>query len=106
MLAEKGGYKHFMLKEIYEQPRAIADTLAGRLMVDEGTIFLEDLGLETPALEAVEKLFIVGCGTSWHAALVGKFLIEKLCRIPVEVDIASEFRYRNPIVSDAHPDSC
>jgi glutamine---fructose-6-phosphate transaminase (isomerizing) len=98
LMAEKGGYKHFMLKEIYEQPRAIADTLAGRLMEDEGAIYLEDLGLDDGTLRSLEKLFIVACGTSWHAALVGKFLIEKFCRVPVEVDIASEFRYRDPIV--------
>ncbi len=100
LMAEKGGYKHFMLKEIYEQPRAIADTLAGRLREDEGDIYLEGLKLDVRQLAGFEKIFIVACGTSWHAALVGKFYIEKLCRIPVEVDIASEFRYRDPIVSD------
>ncbi|GAB6083912.1 glutamine--fructose-6-phosphate transaminase (isomerizing) [Desulfuromonas carbonis] len=100
LMAEKGGYRHFMLKEIYEQPRAIADTLAGRLMEDEGVVYLEDLKLDDGELGSMEKLFIVACGTSWHAALVGKFLIEKLCRVPVEVDIASEFRYRNPIVGE------
>jgi len=100
LMAEKGGYRHFMLKEIYEQPRAIADTLAGRLMEGEGTIYLEDLKLNDAELKSLDKLFLVACGTSWHAALVGKFLIEKLCRVPVEVDIASEFRYRNPIVSE------
>jgi glucosamine--fructose-6-phosphate aminotransferase (isomerizing) len=98
LMAEKGGYRHFMLKEIYEQPRAIADTLAGRLMESEGTICLEDLRLDDAQLAAMDKVFIIACGTSWHAALVGKFMIEKLCRVPVEVDIASEFRYRDPIV--------
>ncbi len=98
LMAEKGGYKHFMLKEIYEQPRAIADTLAGRLVEDEGDIYLEDLNLNDQQLQSLEKIFIVACGTSWHAGLVGKFMIEKHCRIPVEVDIASEFRYRDPIV--------
>ncbi len=99
MMAEKGGYRHFMLKEIYEQPRAIADTIAGRVDEDESAIFLKDLHLDAAELAAFEKIFIVACGTSWHAGLVGKFMLEKLCRIPVEVDIASEFRYRDPIVS-------
>lgn len=100
MMAEKGGYKHFMLKEIYEQPRAITDTIAGRVDKDESAIFLKDLQLDTDDLKGFDKIFIVACGTSWHAALVGKFMLEKFCRIPVEVDIASEFRYRDPIVSD------
>lgn len=97
-MAEKGGYKHFMLKEIHEQPRAIADTLAGRLREEEGDVYLEDLKLSDADLRGLEKIFIVACGTSWHAGLVGKFMIEKHCRVPVEVDIASEFRYRDPIV--------
>jgi len=100
LMAEKGGYRHFMLKEIHEQPRALADTLAGRIREDEGTVYLEDLKLSAERLAAFDKIFIVACGTSWHAGLVGKFLLEKLCRIPVEVDIASEFRYRDPIVGD------
>ncbi|MFA5516952.1 MAG: glutamine--fructose-6-phosphate transaminase (isomerizing) [Desulfuromonadales bacterium] len=100
LMAEKGGYRHFMLKEIYEQPRAIADTLAGRIMEDEGNIHLEGLNLDDEQLRQVKKIFIVACGTSWHAALVGKFLMEKIVRVPVEVDIASEFRYRDPIVTD------
>ena len=100
VMAEKGGYKHFMLKEIYEQPRAVADTLAGRLS-DQHTDVALDLGIDDATLAAVEKLNIVACGTSSHAALVGKFLIEKLARLPVEVDIASEFRYRDPIVTPA-----
>jgi len=98
LMAEKGGYKHFMLKEIHEQPRAIADTLAGRLREEEGDVYLEDLRLSDADLRGLEKIFIVACGTSWHAGLVGKFMIEKHCRVPVEVDIASEFRYRDPIV--------
>jgi len=98
LMAEKGGYKHFMLKEIYEQPRAIADTLAGRLLEEEGDVYLEDFNLDAADLQGLEKIFIVACGTSWHAGLVGKFMIEKLCRVPVEVDIASEFRYRDPII--------
>ncbi len=100
LMAEKGGYKHFMLKEIYEQPRAIADTLAGRILEEEGDIYLEDLRLSDAELQQIEKIYVVACGTSWHAGLVGKFLIEKLARIPVEVDIASEFRYRDPLVHD------
>ncbi|PLX85607.1 MAG: glutamine--fructose-6-phosphate transaminase (isomerizing) [Desulfuromonas sp.] len=98
LMAEKGGYRHFMLKEIYEQPRAIADTLAGRLSEEQGDVYLEGLNLSDADLKGLSKIFIVACGTSWHAALVGKFLIEKLARVPVEVDIASEFRYRDPIV--------
>lgn len=98
LMAEKGGYKHFMLKEIHEQPRAIADTLAGRLREEEGDVYLEDLKLSDADLSGLENIFIIACGTSWHAGLVGKFMIEKHCRIPVEVDIASEFRYRDPII--------
>jgi glutamine---fructose-6-phosphate transaminase (isomerizing) len=98
LMAEKGGYKHFMLKEIFEQPRAIRDTIAGRLLEDEGNAFLEDLRLTPEDLSGIDRIFIIACGTSWHAGLVGKFLIEEHCRIPVEVDIASEFRYRNPVV--------
>ncbi len=98
LMAEKGGYKHFMLKEIYEQPRALADTIAGRLRGDEGDIYLEDLNIADERLAELEKVFIIACGTSWHAGLVGKFYLEKLARIPVEIDIASEFRYRDPIV--------
>lgn len=100
LMAEKGGYKHFMLKEIYEQPRALADTIAGRLRNDEGDVYLEGMGLDDEDFNGLEKIFIIACGTSWHAALVGKFHIEKLCRIPVEVDIASEFRYRDPIITN------
>ncbi len=100
LMAEKGGYKHFMLKEIFEQPRAISDTLAGRLLEEEGDVCLNALGISEDELRAVERICIVACGTSWHAALVGKFLIEDFCRIPVEVDIASEFRYRKPILNE------
>ena len=100
LMAEKGGYRHFMLKEIFEQPRAVRDTIAGRLMEESGDVYLEDLRLTDEELAAVERITIIACGTSWHAALVGKFLIEEHCRIPVEVDIASEFRYRNPVVTD------
>ena len=100
VMAEKDGYRHFMLKEIYEQPRAIADTIAGRIREDHGEVFLEGLNLDDAVLNGLERIYIVACGTSWHAALVGKFLIEKHARIPVEVDIASEFRYRDPLVND------
>jgi len=99
LMAEKGGYRHFMLKEIFEQPRAVRDTIAGRLMEESGDVYLEDLKLADGELAAVERITIIACGTSWHAALVGKFLIEEHCRIPVEVDIASEFRYRNPVIT-------
>jgi glucosamine--fructose-6-phosphate aminotransferase (isomerizing) len=96
--AEKGGFKHFMLKEIFEQPRAIADTIRGRVSLDEGRISLEDLGLSAELLKEIRRVCIVACGTSYHAALVGKFMIEALTRIPTEVDLGSEFRYRDPIV--------
>jgi glutamine---fructose-6-phosphate transaminase (isomerizing) len=98
LMAEKGGYKHFMLKEIYEQPRAVQDTITGRLLGEEGDVRLEEMKLSTAELKGVNRVCIVACGTSWHSALVGKFLIEEHCRIPVEVDIASEFRYRKPVV--------
>jgi len=100
MMAEKGGYKHFMLKEIYEQPRAIQDTISGRLREAEGDVFLEDLKISDEELNRIERICVIACGTSWHSGLVGKFYIEEHCRIPVEVDIASEFRYRNPVVND------
>ncbi len=100
VMAEKDGYRHFMLKEIYEQPRAIADTIAGRIRGDHGEVFLEDLNLDDTVINGLERIYIIACGTSWHAALVGKFLLEKHARIPVEVDIASEFRYRDPLVND------
>ncbi len=100
LMAEKGGYKHFMLKEIFEQPRAVRDTIAGRLVEEDGSVYLGDLKLSDADLASVDRIYIVACGTSWHAALVGKFLIEEHCRVPVEVDIASEFRYRNPVVNE------
>ncbi|HTB23346.1 MAG TPA: glutamine--fructose-6-phosphate transaminase (isomerizing) [bacterium] len=100
MQAEKAGYKHFMLKEIYEQPRVIEDTLRGRISKTEGDVHLdlEEAGLDAAKVRSLDKVVLVACGTSWHAALVGKFLIEDLARIGVEVDIASEFRYRDPLV--------
>jgi glutamine---fructose-6-phosphate transaminase (isomerizing) len=97
--AEKGGHKHFMLKEIYEQPSAARDTILGRVSLDRGRIFLEDLHIGEETFRAVQKVTIVACGTSWHAGLVGKYLIEALAQVPVEVDYGSEYRYRNPIVS-------
>jgi glucosamine--fructose-6-phosphate aminotransferase (isomerizing) len=97
-MAEKGGYKHFMLKEIYEQPRAIGDTLKGRLYIEEASVNLDEFGIGVDDLKKVEKIFIVACGTSYHAALIGKYMMEELARVPTEVDIASEFRYRRPLV--------
>jgi glucosamine--fructose-6-phosphate aminotransferase (isomerizing) len=99
VMAEKGGYRHFMLKEIYEQPRAIMDTIRGRISQDSGAIHLEELGVAYDKLRVAKKVFIVACGTSWHASLVGKYMFEELAIIPTEVDIASEFRYRHPLVS-------
>ncbi|MGE3402173.1 MAG: glutamine--fructose-6-phosphate transaminase (isomerizing) [Vicinamibacterales bacterium] len=97
--AEKGGHKHFMLKEIFEQPAAARDTILGRVSLDRGQIFLEDLNIPEEAFRALQKVTIVACGTSWHAGLVGKYLIEALAQVPVEVDYGSEYRYRNPIVA-------
>ncbi len=94
--AENAGFKHFMLKEIHEQARAVTDTLRGRLSVEHNDAFLD--GLELNPSEEFKKITIIACGTSWHAGLVGKFLIEQLARIPVEVDLASEYRYRDPII--------
>jgi glucosamine--fructose-6-phosphate aminotransferase (isomerizing) len=97
-MAEKGGYKHFMLKEIFEQPRAIADTIRGRFSLDKGAVNLEEFSLKESQLKKLNKIFLVACGTSWHAALVGKYMIEDMVRVPCEVDIASEFRYRKPVI--------
>ena len=97
--AEKGGHEHFMLKEIYEQPTAARDTILGRVSLDTGKIFLADLNITYADIKAAEKVTIVACGTSWHAGLVGKYLIEALAQVPVEVDYGSEYRYRNPIVA-------
>ncbi len=100
ILAEKGGYKHFMHKEIHEQPQALADTLRGRYFEDGGKIALDDIDLDDAFLNGLERCFIVACGTSWHAGLVGQFLLEELAGIPTSVDYGSEFRYRNPIIGD------
>ena len=95
--AEKGGYKHFMLKEIFEQPRAIRDTTLGRISLDTGKVFLSEMKISDDDFRLATKINIAACGTSWHAATVGKFMIERLARVPVEVDYASEYRYRDPI---------
>ena len=100
VMAEKAGYKHFMRKEIFEQPWALQETVLGRVYEEHGRIFLGELELDDQALQSVEKVVILACGTSWHAALVGKFLIEQLARIQVEVDYGSEYRYRDPIGND------
>lgn len=97
---EKGGYKHFMLKEIFEQPRSIRDSMRGRLKLQEGIVSLGGIVDYEQKLMTAERIIIVACGTSWHAALVGEYLIEELARIPVEVEYASEFRYRNPILCE------
>jgi glucosamine--fructose-6-phosphate aminotransferase (isomerizing) len=98
IMAEKGGFKHFMQKEIFEQPRAVRDTLLGRISLDTGKVFLDEMDITEAEFRAFSDIKIVACGTSWHAALAGKFLIERLAGIPVEVDYGSEFRYRDPIV--------
>src|ERR1700716_2611243 len=98
IMAEKGGYKHFMQKEIFEQPRAIRDTLLGRISQDTGKIFLDDMQITEQQFREFQQVRIVACGTSWHSAVAGKFMIEQLARIPVEVDYGSQFRYRDPIL--------
>ncbi len=98
IMAEKGGFKHFMLKEIYEQPRAVRDTTLGRISQETGHIFLDEMGISEAEFKTAKKINIAACGTSWHAAQAGKFMIERLARVPVEVDYASEWRYRDPII--------
>src|SRR5438270_1000493 len=98
IMAEKGGYKHFMQKEIFEQPRAVRDTLVGRVSQDTGKVFLDEMQLTEKQFREFQQVRIVACGTSWHAGLAGKFMIERLARLPVEVDYGSEFRYRDPII--------
>jgi glutamine---fructose-6-phosphate transaminase (isomerizing) len=95
--AEKGGYKHFMLKEIWEQPRAIRDTTLGRVSLDSGKVYLGEMKIADEELALASSINIAACGTSWHSALTGKYMIERLARMPVDVDYASEYRYRNPI---------
>jgi glucosamine--fructose-6-phosphate aminotransferase (isomerizing) len=97
--AEKGGFKHFMLKEIYEQPRAVRDTSQGRVSLDNGKVYLDPMDISDDELKAVTSIKIAACGTSWHAALAGKYMLEQLARVPVEVDYASEFRYRDPVLN-------
>ncbi len=99
MMAEKGGHKHFMHKEIWEQPRAVADTLRGRILLSEGDVHFEGWTADAERIQSLEKVLVLACGTSYHAGLVGRAMIEKLARVPVEVDLASEFRYRDPIVN-------
>jgi glucosamine--fructose-6-phosphate aminotransferase (isomerizing) len=98
IMAEKGGYKHFMQKEIFEQPRAVRDTLLGRISQDSGKVFLDEMHLSEQQFREFQQVRVVACGTSWHAGLAGKFMIERLARLQVEVDYGSEFRYRDPIL--------
>ena len=99
IMAEKGGFKHFMQKEIFEQPRAVRDTLLGRISQETGKVFLDEMDITEEEFRNFREVKIVACGTSWHAALAGKFMIERLAHIPVEVDYGSEFRYRDPIIN-------
>src|SRR6185312_14213508 len=98
IMAEKGGYKHFMLKEIFEQPRAVKDTMLGRIGLESGRVFLDEVDISEADFRSFQQVKIIACGTSWHAALAGKYFIERLARMPVEVDYGSEFRYRDPII--------
>jgi len=100
VMAEKGGYPHFMLKEIHEQPWAVRETVLGRTSAESNRVFLEEMRLDDEALRRIDRIVILACGTSWHAGLVGKFVIEELARVPVEVDYGSEFRYREPILTN------
>jgi glucosamine--fructose-6-phosphate aminotransferase (isomerizing) len=95
--AEKGGYKHFMLKEIFEQPRSVRDTTLSRISLDTGEVFLDEMRIVDDDFRAATQINIAACGTSWHSALAGKYMIERLARVPTEVDYASEYRYRDPI---------
>src|SRR5271165_6621325 len=98
IMVEKGGYKHFMQKEIFEQPRAVRDTMLGRISQDTGKMFIDEMAITEKQFREFQNVRIVACGTSWHAGLAGKFMIERLARLPVEVDYGSEFRYRDPII--------
>ena len=98
IMAEKGGFKHFMLKEIYEQPRAVRDTTLGRVSLDTGKVFLDNMSITADDFRNFHSVYIAACGTSWHAGLAAKFMLERLAKIPVEVDYASEYRYRDPLV--------
>src|SRR5262249_3224248 len=97
---ERGGYAHFMLKEIFEQPESLRNTLRGHLLEDEGTCRLAGLNLTDDQPQPFQRVIITACGTSWHAGLIGEYVIEELARVPVEVEYASEFRYRNPVLDD------
>jgi glucosamine--fructose-6-phosphate aminotransferase (isomerizing) len=99
-MAEKGGFKHFMLKEIYEQPRAVRDTVRGRVSLETGKVYLDTMNISEEDFLDITSIKIAACGTSWHAGLAGKYMLEELARVPVEVDYASEFRYRNPVLRD------
>ena len=101
IMAEKGGFKHFMLKEIYEQPRAVRDTAQGRVSLDTGRVYLEEMNILEEDFKGLTSIKIAACGTSWHAGLAGKYMLEQLARVPVEVDYASEFRYREPVLSES-----
>jgi glucosamine--fructose-6-phosphate aminotransferase (isomerizing) len=101
IMAEKGGFKHFMLKEIYEQPRAVRDTVQGRVSLDTGKVYLEQMDISEDEFRSLTSIKIAACGTSWHAGLAGKYMIEQLARVPVEVDYASEFRYRDPVLRES-----
>jgi glucosamine--fructose-6-phosphate aminotransferase (isomerizing) len=100
IMAEKGGFKHFMLKEIFEQPRAVRETALGRVSQETGQVFLDEMEISQDEFRKMTKLNIAACGTSWHAGLAGKFMIERLARVPVDVDYASEYRYRDPIIAN------
>ncbi|HEX5836099.1 MAG TPA: glutamine--fructose-6-phosphate transaminase (isomerizing) [Pyrinomonadaceae bacterium] len=102
IMAEKGGFKHFMLKEIYEQPRSVRDTVQGRISLDSGQVFLDEMSNITEAdFKRISSIKIAACGTAWHAGLAGKYMIEQLARVPVDVDYASEFRYRDPVLDES-----
>jgi glucosamine--fructose-6-phosphate aminotransferase (isomerizing) len=100
IMAEKGGFKHFMLKEIYEQPRAVRDTVQGRISLDTGRVYLDQMNITEAEFKSFDRVIVAACGTSWHAGLAGKYMLEQFARIPVEVDYASEFRYRDPVINE------
>ena len=100
IMAEKGGFKHFLLKEIYEQPRAVRDTVRGRVSLDTGKVYLDQMDISEEDFQNIRSVKIAACGTSWHAGIAAKYMLEELARVPVEVDYASEFRYRNPVLSE------
>ncbi len=101
IMAEKGGFKHFLLKEIYEQPRAVRDTVRGRVSLDTGKVYLDQMDISEEDFQNVRSIKIAACGTSWHAGIAAKYMLEELARVPVEVDYASEFRYRNPVLDES-----